>query len=124
MIALTMTILGQDEAGHVFEKVKVSMGRTILKLSRGGIAPIDFDEDDEVWGIALVKRMQHAMATFSLRISLLSDNENYQLPNHEVRSSQLPVDPTRSSMNTKRRKLRHEENSSVTRVLTSNEAKG
>ena len=78
------------------------MGRTVLRLPKGGIVPIDFNEDDEVWGSALIECIQTAMATFSLRINFLSANEVIHSQENHARPSQLPADSVTSSMKCKK----------------------
>ena len=51
------------------------MRRTLLKLSRGGVAPIDIINGDEGWEDDLVQDMKAAMSTFSLRVSFLAEKE-------------------------------------------------
>ncbi|KAL9634500.1 MAG: hypothetical protein Q9164_004049 [Protoblastenia rupestris] len=66
---------GRAGDGRLIETAVVAMRRTLLKLSRGGVAPIDIINGDEGWEEDLVQDMRAAMSTFSLRVSFLAEKE-------------------------------------------------
>ena len=70
------TLTGQDSDGHFYEKASIVMKRMTLKMSRGGVAPIDVGDDRNKWEESLLEEMKAAMATFSLRVSFLVEDEH------------------------------------------------
>ena len=73
---------GFDSKGTRYTQHTANLFQCALRLSEGGVAPMDFDEKDELWK-PLAGRMQSAMGKHSLKVMTVSEKKDTQpLPAH------------------------------------------
>ena len=81
---------GFASKGTRYTQHTANLFQCALRLSEGGVAPMDFDEKDDFWKL-LAGRMQSAMGKHSLKVMTVSEKKDTQPHAAHIGSNLTPA---------------------------------